>query len=451
MAESSGWTYIVSVPSWTTGHSQGEDNVVYYNVEVNIFLQGKGGDAGQEQENQMGASDGTTKTVSRTIQRRFSDFRRLYDMLCMLYGQERMRDKQVPEGQQGQGQGGVGGGGAFTGGTSQSELIGHRREELDSWMQNLTNDAQLKWSPPVTAFLQVDQAIKEFKQSQQGEVSGGSGGGGFFRRRRKSRSNSVSSASDQDQVSTSVKPSPPTALQPANAELNELKVFLASETATKEFLAQRVSELEKELELVKEEARGYKEKARENDQGASEKMHNLQFELQEALNKVESVEKEKTEMNESKKNLQGELERAREEVQSKELEMLQWQERLQQVEGEKEALLTNSQADVKTLAREVKRVQKLSQEQQRKKDKQREEVSKLQDRLEKEQLADETDISNVVKALREAEVLHTRMQECTIDKLMMEENGNGAPTQGGGEDSARIEDIYQVSEKTILS
>ena len=114
-------------------------------------------------------------------------------------------------------------------------------------MKSLASNGQVSWSPPVTAFLQVDQALKEHKMSSQ---SPGGGGGGFFRRRRRSsRSNSVtSSTSDQDsrdlaQGAGRARNNMP----PASNELNELKTFLASETATKEFLAKRVTDLEKEL------------------------------------------------------------------------------------------------------------------------------------------------------------------------------------------------------------
>ena len=88
--DSSGWSYVVSIPSWTTGSAQGEDNVVYYNVEVKIssITGTSGGAEGGGQQN---------VDLSRTVQRRFSDFRRLYDMLCMLYGAGNV--EQVPDSQ----------------------------------------------------------------------------------------------------------------------------------------------------------------------------------------------------------------------------------------------------------------------------------------------------------------------------------------------------------------
>ena len=80
-SDGSGFSYEATIPSWTTGHSQGEDNVVYYVLEVKVFG-GAGSDA---------------PVVLRSVQRRFSDFRRLYDMLCMLYGQDKLAGKEVPE------------------------------------------------------------------------------------------------------------------------------------------------------------------------------------------------------------------------------------------------------------------------------------------------------------------------------------------------------------------
>ena len=93
-----GYRYKASIASWTTGHSQGEDNVVYYVLELKLYApaQGDGGNSG---------GNGSDLGVVRSVQRRFSDFRRLYDMLCMLYGNEKMADKQIPDLQNGAGAG----------------------------------------------------------------------------------------------------------------------------------------------------------------------------------------------------------------------------------------------------------------------------------------------------------------------------------------------------------
>ncbi len=50
---------------------------------------------------------------------------------------------------------------------------------------------------------------------------------------------------------------------------------------------------------------------------------------------------------------------------------------------------------------------------------------------------DEADTRGTLKVLREAEVLHTRMQECNLDKLLMEESASG------------VEDVYQLSDNRI--
>eukprot|EP00213_Chloropicon_mariensis_P007598 CAMPEP_0197473020 /NCGR_PEP_ID=MMETSP1309-20131121/4311_1 /TAXON_ID=464262 /ORGANISM="Genus nov. species nov., Strain RCC998" /LENGTH=516 /DNA_ID=CAMNT_0043011917 /DNA_START=176 /DNA_END=1723 /DNA_ORIENTATION=+ len=424
--DSSGWSYVVSIPSWTTGSAQGEDNVVYYNVEVKIssITGTSGGAEGGGQQN---------VDLSRTVQRRFSDFRRLYDMLCMLYGAGNV--EQVPDSQAAD----------FTGASSQSEIIGIRREELDKWVKSLASNGQVSWSPPVTAFLQVDQALKEHKMSSQ---SPGGGGGGFFRRRRRSsRSNSVtSSTSDQDsrdlaQGAGRARNNMP----PASNELNELKTFLASETATKEFLAKRVTDLEKELAELQADHSSLK---KETEESTSEKMHDLQFEVQGAMNRIENLEKERDSEVDARKGLEEKVESTSLELESKNSELLRAQQQLKQTEKEKEVLLKNSHADVKTLAREVKRVQKLALLDQSSLEKKNKELQRLHQSLREQSVLEEADTSSVLKVLREAEVLHTRMQECNIDKLIMEENGRSNGEHGSAE-SVQVEEVFQLSDNRI--
>ena len=122
----------LQVPSWTTGHSQGEDNVVFYAIDVRVTL--------------AGASDDSGSTVSKSVQRRFSDFRRLFDMLCMLYGHDRVPPILPVEESRAQ---------------SQSDVIFARREALDKWVRVLALDEAIGRSPQVTAFLQLDKTIKE--------------------------------------------------------------------------------------------------------------------------------------------------------------------------------------------------------------------------------------------------------------------------------------------------
>ncbi|QDZ18674.1 hypothetical protein HOP50_02g11770 [Chloropicon primus] len=444
--DGNGYRYEAKIPSWTTGHSQGEDNVVYYVLEVKVYpgATNKGGEVGSS------GNESNNGVLVRSVQRRFSDFRRLFDMLCMLYSQEKMMSKQIPEVENSPGFKVEKGGSFARGNASQSEVIGARREALDQWVGLLTADDQLSWSPPFTAFLQVDQAIKEHKSGGQ------SGLAGFFtRRRRASRSGSVNSTSSASEVSDSQGPpslrgssqdqgtaSPSV----SSSELDGLKAFLASETATKEFLAKRVAELEKELTTVRKERDEAKLEADQNT--SSEKMHDLQFELQETMNKAENLEKEKEKEVEARNAVEAKLQETVVELEGNKAALHQAKEHIQSVEREKDVILKNSSADIKTLAREVKRLQKLDGAEKSRVKKLAREIEKLQQSLRNLSVADGDDASRLLKVLREAEVLHSRIQECTIDKLMMDENGSseGVP---GGKDSERVEEVFQLSDSRI--
>lgn len=273
--------------------------------------------------------------------------------------------------------------------------------------------------------------------------SPGGGGGGFFRRRRRSsRSNSVtSSTSDQDSRDLAQGAGRARNNMPhASNELNELKTFLASETATKEFLAKRVTDLEKELAELQADHSSLK---KETEESTSEKMHDLQFEVQGAMNRIENLEKERDSEVDARKGLEEKVESTSLELESKNSELLRAQQQLKQTEKEKEVLLKNSHADVKTLAREVKRVQKLALLDQSSLEKKNKELQRLHQSLREQSVLEEADTSSVLKVLREAEVLHTRMQECNIDKLIMEENGRSNGEHGSAE-SVQVEEVFQV-------
>jgi len=219
----------------------------------------------------------------------------------------------------------------------------------------------------------------------------------------------------------------------------------------KEFLAKRVNELESEREgLVNENERLKREAAEMAADSSQEKMHDLQFELQEAMNKVETLARDGEEERERVQDLEAKVAAAEREVAASKEEVDKLQRRVQQVESEKEVLQTNSKADVKTLAREVKRVQREQQQDQMGRAKQEREVVRLQGLLSEREAGDEADTASTLKVLREAEVLHTRMQECNIDKLMMEESGSGNGVEGGaGKDFGKVDEIYQLSDNRI--
>ena len=310
----------------------------------------------------------------------------------------------------------------------------------------LAGDGQLSWCPPVTAFLQVDQAVKEHRSA------GSTGIGGFFaRRRRRSRSGSVNSTSSASEVSDAPThppgPSPNGGPQPSPSslanELKGLKAFLASETATKEFLAKRVSELEAELRDAVAER---DELRAESAQSASaEKMNDLQFELQEALGRAETLEREREGEAAARRDLEGRVEAARSEVREREGDLERSRARAEASEAEKEAIAKNAAEDVRTMAREVKRLQKAAMADRARAKKREGEAERMRESLGGLRALDDGDASSVMKVLREAEVLHSRVRECAFGKLMADEGGAGDGTEG----SERAEDVFQLSDNRI--
>eukprot|EP00216_Chloropicon_sp_CCMP2111_P006307 CAMPEP_0198245184 /NCGR_PEP_ID=MMETSP1446-20131203/39635_1 /TAXON_ID=1461542 ORGANISM="Unidentified sp, Strain CCMP2111" /NCGR_SAMPLE_ID=MMETSP1446 /ASSEMBLY_ACC=CAM_ASM_001112 /LENGTH=71 /DNA_ID=CAMNT_0043929329 /DNA_START=209 /DNA_END=421 /DNA_ORIENTATION=+ len=71
MESANGGVFSVVVPSWTTGQNQGEEGVIYYNLEVRVQRGASQGDSGEASPSPS-SSHGSH---CRTVQRRFSDFR----------------------------------------------------------------------------------------------------------------------------------------------------------------------------------------------------------------------------------------------------------------------------------------------------------------------------------------------------------------------------------------
>ena len=215
---------------------------------------------------------------------------------------------------------------------------------------------------------------------------------------------------------------------------------LASETATKEFLAKRVSELEAELR----DAVAERDELRA-ESASAEKMNDLQFELQEALGRAETLEREREGEAAARRDLEGRVEAARSEVREREGDLERSRARAEASEAEKEAIAKNAAEDVRTMAREVKRLQKAAMADRARAKKREGEAERMRESLGGLRALDDGDASSVMKVLREAEVLHSRVRECAFGKLMADEGGAGDGTEG----SERAEDVFQLSDNRI--
>ncbi|CAO2815234.1 unnamed protein product [Amaranthus hypochondriacus] len=133
-----GWSYCVTVPSWTTmSNSRGSGPVVYYRVQVGI----------QTPE---------AVTTTRLILRRFSEFVKLFSELQKLFP-KKVLPAPPPR--------------KLLGVQSQS-LVEERRIALEIWMEKLLSNLGVSRSAPVAIFLELEAAVRSsFNDSSGVSVS----------------------------------------------------------------------------------------------------------------------------------------------------------------------------------------------------------------------------------------------------------------------------------------
>jgi len=137
-----GWQFTVVIPSWTT-HIISEENVVLYRVEVRV------------------QPPGSEHTKSRSVLRRFSDFRRLNAALRAKMP-ARMKGKEVPSKK------------AFMRVNSNVDLIEKRRRQLEEWLWALLGDSEISSSRELANFLELQAAAGHPLRAQaDGAVHGG--------------------------------------------------------------------------------------------------------------------------------------------------------------------------------------------------------------------------------------------------------------------------------------
>mmetsp|Transcript_38029 Transcript_38029/g.107430 ORF Transcript_38029/g.107430 Transcript_38029/m.107430 type:complete len:536 (+) Transcript_38029:486-2093(+) len=141
MAE--GWKFTVVVPSWTT-HTILDESVVLYRVEVRV------------------QAPGSEHTKTRSVLRRYSDFRRLHASL-KAHMPARMKGKDTPAKK------------TFLRVNSNVELIEKRRSSLEEWLWVLLSDGEISRSRELSHFLELHAATGQQRLPSGSGVPSSSG------------------------------------------------------------------------------------------------------------------------------------------------------------------------------------------------------------------------------------------------------------------------------------
>uniref|UniRef100_A0A1D1YY63 Coiled-coil domain-containing protein 88B n=2 Tax=Anthurium amnicola TaxID=1678845 RepID=A0A1D1YY63_9ARAE len=140
-----GWSYCVTIPSWSVQPDSGTSNgslinpIVFYVVQVGVQ-----------------APDG--KSYTRRILRRFSDFRELFSALKKSFPKKKIPPAPSKH--------------FFLRINSSQPLLEERRYALEEWMRQLLSDINLSRSVHVASFLELEAAARSsFQDLQDGNMN----------------------------------------------------------------------------------------------------------------------------------------------------------------------------------------------------------------------------------------------------------------------------------------
>eukprot|EP00891_Asterochloris_glomerata_P007143 jgi/Astpho2/7143/fgenesh1_pg.00113_%23_1_t len=132
-----GWQFSVTIPSWTQTTLEGDDLVVFYQVEVKVL-----------------PPKAAAPPRTRSVLRRFSHFTKLFSRLKEELGAKKMSAKGMPLRR------------ALFGVNRKPEQIERRRQELEAWLWKLIADGEVARSRMLNNFLELSEAAKLVQRVQ---------------------------------------------------------------------------------------------------------------------------------------------------------------------------------------------------------------------------------------------------------------------------------------------
>ncbi|DBA87463.1 TPA: hypothetical protein ACH3X1_004502 [Trebouxia sp. C0004] len=128
---SNGWQFSVTIPSWTQATLEGDENIVFYRVEVKVLPP---------------EADAAPRT--RSVLRRFSHFTKLHARLKEELGNKKMAKLEPPSKNR------------LVGVNKRPDLVEKRRRELESWLWKLIGDGEIARSRVLNNFLELSDAAR---------------------------------------------------------------------------------------------------------------------------------------------------------------------------------------------------------------------------------------------------------------------------------------------------
>ena len=215
----------------------------------------------------------------------------------------------------------------------------------------------------------------------------------------------------------------------ARDDINDAFMCLRSETAAKELLASKVDDLEAAATTAKNAAARTQESAVAAER---EKRTALQWEMENTLASARAAEGRATAAEQLRAAAETRAAESEAQAEAARSEASSAEARVQAARAEAAASLEQSHAEKKALAKEIKRLRKELSSAEEKCTSAATEAADLRRRVENMEGNERLELAREEKLLREVDALRTKLYDCSVERMVAEQNGDTEGESGGG-------------------
>ena len=227
----------------------------------------------------------------------------------------------------------------------------------------------------------------------------------------------------------------------ARDDINDAFMCLRSETAAKELLASKVDDLEAAATTAKNAAARTQESAVAAER---EKRTALQWEMENTLASARAAEGRATAAEQLRAAAETRAAESEAQAEAARSEASSAEARVQAARAEAAASLEQSHAEKKALAKEIKRLRKELSSAEEKCTSAATEAADLRRRVENMEGNERLELAREEKLLREVDALRTKLYDCSVERMVAEQNGDTEGGSGGGGGNPSHGDLIEL-------
>ena len=342
--------------------------------------------------------------------------------------------------------------------TANTALIEKRRKQLEAWLVALVQmGPDMCNLTPVARFLETEAAAKKLADGEKREAmftasmlaSEESGGtqtaAAAAPTPTPSRANKVGLRlmlrEQKHQQVRQLAANMQKRVAMARDDINDAFMCLRSETAAKELLASKVDDLEAAATTAKNAAARTQESAVAAER---EKRTALQWEMENTLASARAAEGRATAAEQLRAAAETRAAESEAQAEAARSEASSAEARVQAARAEAAASLEQSHAEKKALAKEIKRLRKELSSAEEKCTSAATEAADLRRRVENMEGNERLELAREEKLLREVDALRTKLYDCSVERMVAEQNGDTEGGSGGGGGNPSHGDLIEL-------